>query len=45
MAEPMKNRIILAYFTYADEIKIRGTGRIVTDSAAAAQQEVNSLLE
>ncbi|KAI1006775.1 hypothetical protein K3495_g1438 [Podosphaera aphanis] len=45
LAEPMRSRNTRARFSYADDIGILGFGRSINESAAAAQDEVNSLLK
>ncbi|KAI0994897.1 hypothetical protein K3495_g13283 [Podosphaera aphanis] len=45
LAEPMRSGNTRARFSYADDIGILGFGRTINESAAAAQDKVNSLLK
>lgn len=44
MAEPMRSGNSISRFSYADDIGIIGFGRTVTESAAAAQRELDNLV-
>lgn len=43
-AEPMRSGNAISRFGYADDIRILGIGRTTTESADAAQREIDSLL-
>ncbi|POS87841.1 hypothetical protein EPUL_001568 [Erysiphe pulchra] len=43
LAEPMRSGNTICRFSYVNDIEILGFGRTVTDSAAAAQKEVDKL--
>lgn len=45
LAEPMSGTNSRTRFSYANDMKILGIGRALTDSAAAVQREVNILLD
>ncbi|KAI0993264.1 hypothetical protein K3495_g14920, partial [Podosphaera aphanis] len=43
MAEPMRSGNVISRFSYADDIGILGFGRTISESAAVAQKEIDSL--